>query len=426
MASSTSNQIESGKNSQVQSMNRLEALCRKAVISQLAQLQTGCLTIQDPLDSFRFEGKNPGPSADIRISDMEAYKDIALAGSIGAAEAYMTGDWSSDNLTNVIRVMTLNMDVLESMEGGLTRLAMPLLRFTHWLNRNTAKGAQRNIAAHYDLGNEFFELFLDPTMMYSSGIFPQADSSMREASENKMKVICDRLQLQADDHVVEIGTGWGSMAIYMAENYGCRVTTTTISKEQYRYAAQRIKQKGLENHITLLLEDYRELSPPTDQAGFDKLVSIEMIEAVGHQFYKEYFATIDRLLKPDGLALIQAITIEDQRYELATRRVDFIQKYIFPGSCIPSLSAMSEAVRDATNLRLIEQQDFAQHYARTLNKWHHKLNKNRRSIQRMGYDDTFLRMWQFYLSYCEGGFAERAIGVSHLLYGKPLNRTQTI
>ncbi|MDX1692377.1 MAG: cyclopropane-fatty-acyl-phospholipid synthase family protein [Ketobacteraceae bacterium] len=392
-------------------------------MSQLENISHGSLIIEDPLEKHHFVGPEPGPVGKIRIKDMEAYKDIALGGSIGAAEAYMTSDWSTDNLTDVIRLMTLNLDVLESMEGGLAKLFMPLLRFTHWLNRNTAKGAQRNIAAHYDLGNEFFEMFLDPTMMYSSGIFPDESAGMREASLNKMRIICEKLELKPTDHVVEIGTGWGSMAIYMAEHYGCDVTTTTISKEQHHYAAERIREKGLEHKITLLLEDYRDLPALSGARKFDKLVSVEMIEAVGHQFYHSYFSTIDHLLKPNGLALIQAITIEDHRYELARRRVDFIQKYVFPGSCIPSIAAISDAVRDASKLRLIHQSDFAGHYARTLSKWHEKLNKNWESIAALGYDETFLRMWQFYLSYCEGGFAERAIGVSHLLYAKPMNRT---
>ena len=405
-------------------VGRLNSLCRSAVLNQLTGLRAGSLTIHDPIETVNFVGNEPGPAAVIRIHDFEAYKDIALGGSIGAAEAFMTQDWSSDNLTDVVRVMSLNMDVLESMEGGLTRLMMPLMRFTHWLNRNTAKGAQRNIAAHYDLGNDFFELFLDPTMMYSSGIFPAENSSMREASENKMRIICERLDLKSTDHVVEIGTGWGSMAMFMASKYGCRVTTTTISKEQYHYAQERIKERGLESQITLLLEDYRTLPTMYASNKFDKLVSVEMIEAVGHQYYDEYFATIDQLLKPEGLALIQAITIEDHRFKQATRRVDFIQKYIFPGSCIPSISAINDSVKNSARLRLIEQQDYAEHYARTLNKWHQKLLKNWSTINKLGYDETFLRMWRFYLSYCEGGFAERAIGVSHLLFAKPRNRVK--
>ena len=423
MANTTTNTALASNTSSKSYPGKLDGFCRNSVLKILSHLQVGSLTIVDPIETLQFIGPQPGPVAKIEIKDFEAYRDIALQGSIGAAESYMTGDWTTPNLTNVVRVMTLNLPLLESMESGLTKLLMPLMRFTHWLNRNTTKGAQRNIAAHYDLGNEFFELFLDPTMTYSSGIFPTENSSMKEASLNKMTIICEKLQLQPQDHVLEIGTGWGSMAIFMAEQYGCHVTTTTISKEQHQYAAQRIKQKGLEHKITLLLVDYRDLQGLEPDKQYDKVVSVEMIEAVGHQFYNQYFATINDLLKPRGLALIQAITIEDQRYELAKKRVDFIQKYIFPGSCIPCISAINTAVKEATQLRPIHQVDFAAHYARTLNCWHHQLIKNWDSIRSKGYDDTFLRMWQFYLSYCEGGFKERAIGVSHLLFAKTLNRT---
>ena len=423
MANSTTNSAMVSTSSTKAQPGKLDAFCRNNVLKLLSQLQAGSITIVDPIETMQFIGPHPGPIAKIEIKDFEAYRDIALQGSIGAAESYMTGDWTTPNLTNVIRVMTLNMTLLESMESGVTKLLMPFMRFTHWLNRNTTKGAQRNIAAHYDLGNDFFELFLDPTMTYSSGIFATDSSSMKEASENKMRLICEKLQLRSQDHVLEIGTGWGSMAIYMAENYGCHVTTTTISKEQYQYAEKRIRKKGLENQITLLLEDYRDLPTLTSNSQYDKIVSVEMIEAVGHQYYNQYFATIDKLLKPTGLALIQAITIEDQRYEKAKKRVDFIQKYIFPGSCIPCISAINNAIKQSTQLRPIHQVDFAEDYARTLNCWHQQLNKNWDSIKAKGYDETFLRMWQFYLSYCEGGFKERAIGVSHLLFAKSLNRS---
>ena len=303
MDSSTTNpavQTNVSDSGSVTAIGRLESLCRKAVLTQLKHIKHGSLIIEDPLEKMHFVGPEPGPVGKIRIRDFEAYKDIALGGSIGAAEAYMTNDWQTDNLTNVIRLMTLNIDVLEAMEGGMTKLLMPLLRLTHWLNRNTAKGSQRNIAAHYDLGNDFFELFLDPTMMYSSGIFPEKDSSMREASQNKMKIICEKLELKPTDHVVEIGTGWGSMAIYMAEHYGCQVTTTTISKEQYRYAVEKVREKGLEHRITLLLEDYRDLPLMTGEQTFDKLVSVEMIEAVGQAYLPAYMKTVERLLKPGG------------------------------------------------------------------------------------------------------------------------------
>ena len=353
----------------------------------------------------------------MRVLDASCYGDILVNGSIGAAESFMTGDWDTPDLTALVRVMVRNTDVLDQIEGGLARLSRPALKLAHWFNRNSEKGSRRNIAAHYDLGNALFEQFLDPSMMYSSAIFADADTPLDEAAEYKLKVICERLHLSPQDHVIEIGSGWGGFAIYAAQNYGCRVTTTTISENQYALAQQRIEAAGLSDRITLLKQDYRQL-----EGQFDKLVSIEMIEAVGWQYYDTFFATCSRLLKPEGLALIQAITITDQRYEQARHNVDFIQRYIFPGSCIPSVQALLTASGQASDLRLIAQQDYAEHYARTLKAWWERFQHNRAAITELGYDDTFARMWQFYLCYCEGGFRERSIGVSHLVFAKPLNR----
>lgn len=264
-------------------------------------------------------------------------------------------------------------------------------------------------------------------MMYSSGIFPNSESSMEEASLNKLKRICEKLQLSPNDHVVEIGTGWGGFAIYAAKHYGCRVTTTTISKQQYLLAKARVEEEGLTDKIDLLLEDYRDLTKLADQnGGFDKLVSIEMIEAVGWQFYDTFFETCGRLLKPEGMMLIQAITIEDQRYEAAKKDVDFIKRYIFPGSCIPSINALVSANAQSSDMRLVHLDDFAQHYARTLKAWADKLKLNLDKVYELGYSQDFVRMWEFYLSYCEGGFAERTIGVSHLVFAKPGVRYEKI
>jgi len=358
---------------------------------------------------------------ELTIVDVQAYSDIMTGGSIGAAEAFMTGDWTTPDLTRLMRVMVRNMDILNGLEGGLAALSKPFLKGFHWLNQNTEKGSRRNIAAHYDLGNDFFKLFLDPTMMYSSGIFPSDDATMEQASLNKLKTICEKLDLSEHDHVVEIGTGWGSFAIYAAKNYGCKVTTTTISEQQYLYAKQQVLLEGLEDKITLLKQDYRKL-----EGQFDKLVSIEMIEAVGWKFFDTFFEKCSSLLKPNGVMLVQAITIEDQRYEKAKRDVDFIQRYIFPGSCIPSIAAMTDSTKRSSDLRLVQLQDYAQHYARTLKAWHVAFNHKEQAISEQGYSEDFKRMWRFYLSYCEAGFAERAIGVSHLVYAKPLYRQEKL
>jgi len=287
----------------------------------------------------------------------------------------------------------------------------------HWLNSNTAEGSRKNIAAHYDLGNEMFQLFLDPTMMYSSAMFNNTTDTLQQASELKLKTICDKLDLKPTDHVIEIGTGWGGFSIYAAKNYGCKVTTTTISEQQFQLAKARVEATGLGDKITLLLDDYRHL-----QGQYDKLVSIEMIEAVGYQFYDTYFSKVNALLKPDGLALIQAITITDQRYESARKSVDFIQRYIFPGSCIPSNTAMLNSITGKTDLRLFDLEDIGPHYATTLRMWRENFFSNISKVRTLGYSEEFIKMWEFYLCYCEGGFEERALGNVHLLLSKPDNR----
>jgi len=401
----------------------LQAIARRAVLSQLRHLHTGRLVLVE--DGARHEFGDTTSAADLNaeliINDPHCYTDIMTGGSIGAAEAYMTGDWTTPDLTALVRIMVRNMDVLDQLEGGLAAISRPFLKGFHWLNQNTERGSRRNIAAHYDLGNDFFETFLDPSMMYSSGIFPSADATMAEASHNKLEIICQKLDLQPGDHVVEIGTGWGGFALHAAKHYGCHITTTTISEQQYALAKQKIESAGLSDRITLLKEDYRKL-----EGTFDKLVSIEMIEAVGWKYYETFFDVCASLLKPDGKMLIQAITIEDQRYESARKNVDFIQRYIFPGSCIPSIQALSTASMKASDLRLIDLQDFAEHYALTLRSWRQAFMSQIDTVREQGYSETFIRMWEFYLCYCEGGFKERAIGVAHLVFAKPGCRSESL
>lgn len=398
----------------------LNRLARRLVLQQLGGIRQGRLLISDGLgeQAFGQPEKSATVTAEIRVHDPDAWRDILTGGSIGAGEAYMSGDWSSPDLTRVVRVMVLNRDLVDSMDGGLARLAKPFLKLLHRRNRNTEKGARRNIAAHYDLGNEFFSLFLDPTMMYSAGIFPTGDATMEAASRNKMDRICRKLELGAGDHLLEIGTGWGGLALHAALHYGCRVTTTTISREQYEYAREKIREAGLEDRVTLLLKDYRAL-----EGRYDKLVSVEMIEAVGWQYYPEFFRTCSRLLKPEGLALIQAITIEDYRFERARKDVDFIQRYIFPGSCIPSLEKLQAAMATSSDLRLTSLEDITPHYATTLARWREAFLRNQEAISALGYSPEFRRMWEFYLCYCEGGFHERVIGDVQLTYAKPGNRS---
>ena len=389
------------------------------ILKRLERLQTGQLTLIDGAETHHFGSTSTKDSVQTKITvhDSRFYGEIAFGGSIGAGEAYMLGYWSADNLTDVIRLMCVNQSVMDALEGGYQWLSKPLMKGLHWLNSNTTEGSRKNIAAHYDLGNDMFTLFLDPTMMYSSAIFNEKTLTLQSASELKLKTICDKLDLKTTDHVIEIGTGWGGFAIYAARNYGCKVTTTTISTQQYELAKARVKAANLNHQITLLLEDYRDL-----EGQYDKLVSIEMIEAVGHQFYDTYFSKVGSLLKPNGLALIQAITIADQRYESAKTSVDFIQRYIFPGSCIPSNTAMLDSVTKVSDLRLFDLEDIGPHYATTLRIWRENFLDKIQAVRKLGYSEEFIKMWEFYLCYCEGGFAERALGDVHLLLAKPDNR----
>jgi cyclopropane-fatty-acyl-phospholipid synthase len=394
----------------------LQQYARSQVLARLTRLKTGQLTIIEN-DQQRIFGNDKNLQATITVKNAHFYGEIAFGGSIGAGEAYMLDYWSADNLANVIRIMAANQTVTDTLEGGYQWLSKPLLKVLHYLNRNTQDGSRKNIAAHYDLGNDFFKLWLDPSMMYSAAIFNPPDCSLEAASNKKLQVICEKLALNANDQVIEIGTGWGGFAIYAASKYGCKVTSTTISKQQFDEANVRVKAANLQHKITLLLNDYRDLT-----GKYDKLVSIEMIEAVGHQFYDVYFTKCAALLKPDGMALIQAITIADQRFEAAKNSVDFIQRYIFPGSNIPSVTALLNSATKASDLKLLDLEDIGPHYATTLRKWRENFFEHIQQVRQLGYSDEFIKMWEFYLCYCEGGFAERALGDAHLLFTKPENR----
>jgi len=378
---------------------------RIAVLERGARLEYGAPSTRCPLE------------ATIEVHDPRFWSELAFGGSIGAGEAYMEGYWSADDLTALVRILLANREVLDGMETGLARLSAPLQKGLHWLNRNTRAGARRNIAAHYDLGNDFFALFLDPTMMYSCAIFAHPEMTLEEAQRLRLERVCRKLDLGPSDHLLEIGTGWGGMAIHAAQRTGCRVTTTTISREQYDLARERVAAAGLEDRVTVLLEDYRDL-----QGRYDKLVSLEMIEAVGHEFFDTYFARCGRLLKDDGLMLLQAITIADQRYEAARRSVDFIQRHIFPGSTIPSVTAMLGSVTRRSDMKLVDLEDIGPHYATTLRRWRESFLARLDEVRALGYPERFIRMWEFYLCYCEGGFEERAIGDVQMLLAKPGNR----
>lgn len=397
----------------------LDGLAKRALLSRLANIRHGELNLVDNDQEHRFGivTERCSLSITIYVKDPRFYSDIAFGGSIGAGEAFMYGYWQTDDLTGLIRLFIANRDVLDAMEGGLAHLTAPIQKVLHWFNRNTQYGSRKNIAAHYDIGNDFFRLMLDETMMYSSAIFEHENMSLYKAQIRRLDTICQKLDLHPADHLLEIGTGWGGLSIHAAKHYGCRVTTTTISKEQYELAQERVNKEGLADKITVLFEDYRDLT-----GQYDKLVSIEMIEAVGHQYYETYFKKCGELLKQDGMMLLQAITIADQQYESAKRSVDFIQRYIFPGSCIPSNTAMLNAITRASDLKLYNLTDIGPHYATTLKKWRENVRTHINEIKKMGYSDEFLLMWEFYLCYCEGGFRERVISDVHMLLVKPENR----
>ncbi len=395
-----------------------DRLCRKFTLNFLSQLQHGAITVSEAGVEQHFGDEHADLKTVITVLDPAFYQKLVLAGSEGGGEAYIHGYWRCDNLTALVQIFARNLAVLDQMDSTWARLSRPILKLLNYRNRNTLSQSKRNIAAHYDLGNAMYKLFLDESMMYSSAVYPAVDADLAAAQQYKLQQICERLQLKASDHLIEIGTGWGSMAIYAAQHYGCKVTTTTISQQQYDYAAQRIKELGLEQQITLLFKDYREL-----EGTYDKLVSIEMIEAVGDDFLDNYFEKCSSLLKPDGIMVLQAITMVDNRYQQYVREVDFIKRYIFPGGCLPSISRMANAVAGKTDLVIRQVQDIGFDYARTLKDWCDNFMAQRDAVHQLGYDDNFIRLWHFYLCYCEGGFRERATSAVHVVLTKPQNRS---
>ncbi|MEO7386166.1 MAG: cyclopropane-fatty-acyl-phospholipid synthase family protein [Gammaproteobacteria bacterium] len=400
-------------------------LARRGVHDLLQSLVEGQLRLHDAFGTRTFGATDASavpdkaPDVSVRINDLSAYLDIATGGTIGAAEAYMAGKWTVSDLPGVVRLLVRNREVMDRLESGLARLSGFALKLAHWYHRNTRTGSRRNILAHYDLGDDLFRLFLDPTMMYSSAVFPRQDASLEEASLHKLDLICRKLELQPGDHLLEIGTGWGGLAVHAARNFGCRVTTTTISANQFQFATERVRRAGLADRITVLSADYRDLT-----GTFDKLVSVEMIEAVGLKFLDAYFRTCSERLKPAGRMLLQSITIADRNYETARRSVDFIQKYIFPGGALPSAAAILSSVGRVTDLQLTGLHDIGLDYARTLEIWRERFLRRVQEVRRLGYPDEFIRRWEWYLAYCEGGFLERAISAVQVVFDKPECRLQ--
>jgi cyclopropane-fatty-acyl-phospholipid synthase len=406
-----------------ESLSPLTRLARQLLIGQLRKMRHGRLRLIDSGCDESFGGVTPEAPFDVtlRVRNPRFYSDVVFAGTVGAGEAYINDYWHCDDLNGLVRIMIINRHLMNDVDSGWSRLSAPLLKLAHWLNRNDKSGSRRNISAHYDLGNRFFELFLDETMAYSCGIFAREDSTLLEASTAKFDAALSKLALQPGQHLLEIGTGWGGLAIHAARHYGCQVTTTTISREQFDLARDRIASAGLDGRIDVLLEDYRDL-----RGKYDALVSIEMIEAVGHQYLDTYFGQCSRLLKPSGAMLLQSITIRDQFYDEARRSVDFIKRFVFPGSCIPSVKAITDSVTRATDLKLFHMEDIGPHYARTLRLWRERFMARLADVRAQGYPESFIRMWEYYLCYCEGGFEERQLGDVQMLLTKPRARRAPI
>lgn len=401
----------------------IDRLARRIVLARLRDLDQGQIVVLEKNETFTF-GRLTDEFAEpveLHVLSPKFYGDIAFGGSIAAGEAFMLGYWACPRLTTLMRILLRNRDVLDRVDSGLALLGKPLQKLLHTLNRNTRNGSRKNIAAHYDLGNDFYKLWLDPSMMYSCAYFDAPDTPLDEAASEKIDRICRKLDLSADDSIVEIGTGWGGFAIHAARHYGCHVTTTTISRQQYEYAKQAISDAGLDDKITLLFKDYRDL-----EGRFDKLVSIEMIEAVGHEYHDQYFKKCCELLKPDGQMLLQAITIADQRYSKYKTGVDFIKRYIFPGGCLTSVTDMCKTMTQNTDMRVIHLEDTGSHYALTLRHWHDRFFAKINDVRDLGYTEQFIGMWQFYLRYCEAAFMERSIGLAQLLIMRPGARRDRI
>jgi len=398
----------------------IDRVARRLVTQRLSGLKRGQILLKDASGNS-VHGESADLHVTLQVRNPRFYRETVMGGTNSVAESYIRGDWDCDDLTRLIRVFVRNLSNADQFDGGLARIQVMVNRAYHWMRSNSRIGSRKNIGAHYDLGNDFFKLWLDETMAYSSGIFLDESNSLREASEEKFDRVCRKLSLVKTDHLLEIGTGWGGLAIHAATNYGCKVTTTTISRNQAAIARERIAAAGLSDRISLLEQDYRDLT-----GKFDKLVSIEMIEAVGYKYFDTYFRKIGELLRPDGSAVLQAIVMPERRYRQYLNGVDFIQRFVFPGGCLPSTAAMLESSGRTTDMRFVHAEDFAPHYAETLRRWRQTFHERLDQVRQQGYSEEFIRLWNYYLCYCEAVFEERHVGVIQIQFDKPQCRRDPI
>ena len=401
-------QVASSKNSTF-----LSSIFKKGVMNKFKHLQYGSIKILEGDEVLSFGDLGSNDKVTVTIHSNEFYVFLGSGGVTGVAEAYMAGYWTADNLVLLLQIVLKNKNILLSLDSGFAKLINPINKLIHWSKQNTLKGSKQNILAHYDLSNDFYKLWLDPTMTYSCGYFNNDSVSLEQASIEKIDRICRKLKLNENDHILEIGTGWGSFSLYAAKQYGCTIDTVTISDAQYEYASGKIESSGLGSKINIFNKDYRKI-----EGQYDKIVSIEMIEAVGHQFIPQYFSKISSLLKEDGLLAIQGITYNDQNFEQYKNSVDFIKKYIFPGSCLISVAQISDVIKEYTDLAIVDMEDITKHYAETLNRWKVKFMKVIPEVKRMGFSEAFIKMWEFYFVFCEAGFLERNIGDIQLVFSK--------
>ena len=391
----------------------LISIFKKLVVKKFKNLENGLINFTDGEQSIMIGNKQSKLRVKLEVKSDEFYVLLGSGGLMGASEAYALGFWKVDDLVKLIQIMVRNKDLMENLDSGLSSLIKPINKWIHYRRQNTLLGSKKNILAHYDLSNDFYQLWLDKTMTYSCGIFKDENTTLEEASIEKLDQICKKLQLKNTDSILEIGTGWGSFAIHAAKNYGCSVTTTTISDAQYKFAKQRIEEEGLSSKINLLNKDYRYL-----EGTFDKIASIEMIEAVGHKNVPEYFKKVSTLLKEDGLFAMQGITYNDQNFEVYKNSVDFINRYIFPGSCLISINQISEIIKKNTDMIFVDLEDITEHYVTTLKIWRKNFFDKISEIRELGFSQAFINLWEFYFVYCEAGFIEKNIGDYQFVFSK--------
>lgn len=399
-----------------------QSFYERAVLNALSKMDQGFLSLTLPNGQVHVIGdSNSALVARLQIKDVAFFKSVVLYGDIGFGEAYVDGYWETDSITNVIKWIILNIEKAPSVSGSrVNNIGLNLLkwinRFYHSARSNTLTGSQKNISEHYDLSNDFFELFLDPSLTYSSAYFKSPGLTLSEAQEEKYRRLAEQLHIQESDEVLEIGSGWGGNAIFLAKNYGCRVTSITLSREQQHLAMQRVVAAGLQDRVQVILKDYREV-----QGGYDKIVSIEMLEAVGHAYLPAYFEKCASILKPKGILGFQVITSPDSRYEQLKQGVDWIQKYIFPGSLLPSVGQLNKVINETSDLTLVDLKDLGLDYAKTLHLWFENFNLKLKEVRDLGFDERFIRKWNYYLNYCEAAFAMRNINVMQMIYTRPNN-----